>query len=291
MPDDTGQSDHPNEETLEDLPYLIRLLDDKDPAVRPVVRERISEMNGDISHDLAALGIQINSRGKQRLSKLLEPGRRDTLRSEWLVPTRGAAAMADDWEAFENFLRQICDFLHDGVTLRPSLSDSLDMLVDEVAEDYAKPTADELRRWLFKSGRFKGDSKTADSLENYDLSKVIEFRKGNPTSLACLFMLLGYRMGARVEGCNYPGHFLARIQIKGASHLIDCFHGGRKFDADALLRLHPEISDRARCAVRDSSHLGLVLLRYVTEIKHSLSALGREEDSELFKELAKTLEQ
>ena len=272
-----------------DLPYLIRLLDDKDPAVRPVVRERLSEMRGDISHDLAALGIQINAKGKKRLSRLLEPGRRETLRNEWLVPTHGASALEDDWESFENFLRQICDFLHDGVTLRPSLSDSLDLLADEVAKDFAAPTANELRRWLFKSGRFKGDSKKADSLENYDLSKVIEQRKGNPTSLACLFMLLGRRMGARVEGCNYPGHFLARIQIDGTSHLIDCFHGGRKFDTETLLRLHPEISENARSAVRDSSHLGLVLLRYVTQMRNSLSALGRTEDSSLFKQLAQTL--
>ena len=280
-----------SEDMIHELPYLIRLLDDKDPAVSPVVRERISEMSGDISHDLAALGIPIDAEGKQRLSKLLEPGRRETLRNEWLAPTRGASALGDDWEGFENFLRQICDFLHDGVTLRPSLSDSIDLLADEVGEDFTQPTANELRRWLFKSGRFKGDSKEADALENYDLCKVIDRRKGNPTSLACLFMLLGRRLGIRVEGCNYPGHFLARIQINGTSHLIDCFHGGRKFDADALLRLHPEISDRARSAVSNSSHLGLVLLRYVTEIQHSLSAMGRNEDAELFKELAETLRQ
>ena len=275
----------------DDLPYLIRLLDDKDPAVRPIVKERIAELRGDISHDLAALGIKINAAGKKRLSRLLRPGRRETLRDEWLVPSNGFDALEDDWESFENLLRQICDFLHDGVTLRPSLSDSLDLLAEEISEELIAPSANDLRRWLFKSGRFSGDSKQADALENYDLCNVIETRQGNPTSLACLFILLGRRLGCHVQGCNYPGHFLARIQIDGVSHLIDCFHGGRKFDADALLRLHPEISERARSAVNDDGHLGLILLRYVTEIRHSLEAVNRDEDAALFKELATTLKE
>ena len=279
------------EDASGDLPFLIRLLDDKDPAVRPIVKERISELSGDISHDLAALGININAEGKRRLSRLLQPGRRDTLRDEWLVPTNGMESLRDDWESFENFLRQICDFMHDGVTLRPSLSDSLDMLAEEIEQELVAPSANDLRRWLFKTGRFKGDSQQADALENYDICHVIDSHKGNPTSLACLFMLLGRRLGCQVDGCNYPGHFLARIQIGGTAHLIDCFHGGRKFDADALLRLHPEISDRARSAVTDSGDLGFILLRYVTEIQHSLNAVNRDEDALLFKKLATTLKE
>ena len=176
MPKVDEESENVKDGAFEDLPYLIRLLDDNDPAVRPVVKNRISELSGDISHDLAALGIKINAEGKKRLSRLLQPGRRDTLKSEWLVPTSGLESISDDWESFENYLRQICDFLHDGVTLRPSLSDSLDMLADEVRQDLVAPSANDLRRWLFKTGRFKGDSQQADSLENYDICYVIDSR-------------------------------------------------------------------------------------------------------------------
>ena len=272
-----------------DLPYLIRLLDDKDPAVRPVVRERISEMGGDISHDLAALGIDIDLKVKKRLSRLLALGRRETLRNEWLVPTCGAMALEDDWESFESILRQLSDFLHDGITLRPSLCDSLDLLVDEIHEDLPSPDANDLRQWLFVEKRFTGVAKNADSVPNYDLCHVIDNRCGNPTSLACLFMLIGRRMGAQVDGCNYPGHFLARIMIDGNPHLVDCFHGGRDFDIEALIAAHPEISNRSRSAVDDNCHLGVVLLRYMTEMHHSLAQSGREEDALLFKELAETL--
>ncbi len=278
-----------------DLPYLIRLLDDKDPAVRPVVREQLADFGGDISHDLAALGIDINFTGKKRLSRLLAPGRRETLRNEWVVPTGGAMAMEDDWESFENTLRQISDFLHDGITLRPSLSDSLDLLMEEALEDHVAPSANELRRWLFVDGPFKGIEKNVTNitntmaLGNFDLCHVINTHTGNATSLGCLFMLMGCRMGVQVDGCNYPGHFLARIDVEGRTQLIDCFHSGRKFDIDSLIESHPEISEKARSSVYASTHLGVILLRYVGEVQSSFIAMERTEDAALFVELAKTL--
>ena len=275
--------------SLDDLPHLIRLLDDKDPAVQPIVREKLSGFGGDLSQDLAALGIQLPDSEKKCLSKLLEPGRRATLREEWLVPSGGAASLEEDWESFESILRQLSDFLHDGITLRPSLSDNLDLLADEIRETLPAPTADELRLWLFDKGPFKGVKANADAEKNFDLSRVIDTRRGNPTSLGFLYILVGRRLGAQVEGCNYPGHFLARIQSEGTSYLVDCFHGGRRFDIAALIESHPEISQKARNAVDSPAHLGLILLRYITELQYTLSATGRKEDADLFKELLHTL--
>lgn len=272
-----------------DLPYLIRLLDDQDPAVRPVIQQQFSSFGGDISQDLAALGIQLPGGDKKRLAKLLEPGRRETLREEWLVLSGGAASLEDDWEGFEAILRQLSDFLHDGITLRPSLSDSLDLLASEVREDLPAPTADELRLWLFDKGPFTGVKAKADAEKNFDLCRVIDTREGNPTSLGFLYILLARRLGAQVEGCNYPGHFLTRIQSGGVGYLVDCFHGGRRFNIDALIESHPEISQKARNAVGAPAHLGVILVRFITELQYTLSATGREEDAELFKELLNTL--
>ena len=273
-----------------DLPHLIRLLDDDDPAVVPVVRQHLSEFGGDISQDLAALGIDLPDAGKKKLSLLLAQGRRQTLADEWQVPSHGVAAWDGDWDGFEHALRLLSDFLHDGVTLRPSLSDSLDLLVDEARDQMVDPDADELREWLFEEGKFRGTKKRADACEHFDLCHVMDIQRGNPTSLACLFMLLGKRLGVRVEGCNYPGHFLARIQVEGRSTLVDCFHQGRAFDVEALLQAHPEISKKAHTAVQSPAHLGIVLHRYVIEIRSSLFASGRDEDAEFFTQLAETLE-
>lgn len=271
------------------MPYLIRLLDDDDPEVFPVVSQQIGEFGGDISQDLAALGIDIPNSRMKLLSSILVAGRRKTLADQWQVPSRGIAAWEDDWDSFEHALRLLSDFLHDGVTLRPALSDCLDLLADEISEDISSPSAQELRDWLFSKGRFKG-AKKADACEYFDLCHVMDVYRGNPTSLTCMFMLLGRRLGARVDGCSYPGHFLARIQIEGRAALVDCYHRGRTFDVDALLEKHPEISKKAQAAVVSQGHLGLILHRYISEIKSSLRALGRDEDAKFFGQLAETLE-
>ncbi|MGJ8677494.1 MAG: transglutaminase family protein [Akkermansiaceae bacterium] len=276
---------------VSNLPYLIRLLDDRDPAVCSVVIEQISSFGGDISHDLAALGIHMGTAEKKRLTDILAPGRRATLRDEWLVPSDGASAMADDWEGFENILRQISDFLHDGITLRPSLSDNIDLLVEEILNDISHPSEDDVRRWLFVKDTFKGAQKAADSAKYFDLCYVIENRVGNPTSLGCMFMLVSARLGLDVEGCNYPGHFLNRIIVDDEYHLVDCFHAGRLFQVEKLLHAHPEISLKAKTAVSSASHLGVILLRYLAEIESTFKGMGKLEDVELFHELAGTLHQ
>lgn len=274
---------------MSDLPYLIRLLDDQDPAVMPVVTEKLAEFGGDISDDLAALGLSLSRGEKSRLSDVLVAGRRDVLRDEWIVPSNGVAAMDDDWEGFENIIRQISDFLHDGVTLRASLSDSLDLLVDEVLEEVIVPTEDNLRQWLFGSGQFTGVAKGGDKELCFDLCHVIESKKGNPTSLGIMYMLVGYRMGLQVYGCNYPGHFLNKINIKGEPYLVDCFHKGRIFDVDSLLSSNPGLSEKARAAVLSSNHLGVIVLRYLIEIQSTYRALKKKENFELFTQLTATL--
>ena len=197
-----------------DLPYLIRLIDDDDPEVRPVVQARFEACEGDISHDLAALGSEIPLESKKRLSHWLEPGRRQALCQEWIVPSGGVAALAGDWDAFENLLRALSDFLHDGITLRPSLPDHLDLLADEIRESFSESselTAENLRQWLFVNRRFGHPPSHSDAVKYFDLCYVLDHRVGNATSLGCLYMLIAWRVGVQVGGCNYPGHFLARV--------------------------------------------------------------------------------
>jgi len=275
-----------------DLPYLIRLIDDDDPAVRPVVQARFEACEGDISHDLAALGSLISPESKKRLSHWLEPGRRQTLSQEWVVPSGGSAGLNGDWEGFEYLLRALSDFLHDGITLRPSLPDHLDLLADEIRSNFPesfKITAEMLRQWMFVKGRFRHPDSHVDRVKYFDLSYVMDHRVGNATSLACLYMLVGNRLGVQVVGCNYPGHFLARIDDDGRDMLVDCYHFGRCFDVVELLANGLKLTRKAMDSILLPCGLGEVLLRYLREMRYSLSAVERTEDAEVLKQLATTL--
>jgi regulator of sirC expression with transglutaminase-like and TPR domain len=62
------------------------------------------------------------------------------------------------------------------------------------------------------------------------LHKVVERRRGQPLGLALVAMELARRLGIRLEGVNFPGHFLLRVP--GADHLLDPCGGRRLYPKD-----------------------------------------------------------
>ncbi len=114
-----------------ELKALVRLLDDETPAVRERIAARLLETTGDLSEALAEIGWGGSAYEQDLLSGILHPARRETLRREWCVPSGG---LGDDWETLEHLLRLLSDFLHDGVNLRQSLPDALDLLAEEAEE-------------------------------------------------------------------------------------------------------------------------------------------------------------
>ncbi|MFC5051695.1 transglutaminase-like domain-containing protein [Rubritalea spongiae] len=265
------------------LPYMLQLLDDEEPAIQDALRHEFSTTSGDLSNEIAALAMDLKPTDLKRLSQMLLPGRRDTLLQEWQIPQGGAAALDDDWDTFEDMLRLISDFLHDGVTLRPALPDTLDMLVEEAINEKAHLSENSLRLWMFDSGRFSGNKNDYYTPHNSDLSWCMETGSGNPISLALLYILVGRRLNMEITGCNYPGHFLARIQLDGKPVLIDCFHKGRIISVDEILQDNKSISDYAKQAILTTAPLGHILMRILRNLEHSFNKLKREDDAKIFR--------
>jgi len=275
--------------TFKDLPYLLKLLDDEQPEVRRIITEKLSGYGGDLSNQIAGLGIDLSPADQCRLSELLRPERRCALRESWQIPEDGLQGPYADWETFENLLRLISDYLHDGVNLRPPLPDALDLLARDVEDSYVAPTEDDLRIYLFESGLFQGNSENYYSIHNSDLTWVLENQIGNPLGLATVFILLGQRLGLDIQACNYPGHFLALIPVKGEEYLVDCFNSGRLVNLDQFLHDN-EISTEARQAAQYPCPPGLLLKRTLANLAHSFARINREEDEMLALELGSMLE-
>lgn len=272
-----------------DLPYLIKLLDDNDPQVRPVVRQQLAGFDGDVSRDLEALGLSLSEKRMRQLSRCLAPARRQSLMDQWISPSCGLAALDEDWDSFEHFIHLLSDFLHDGVHVRKNLADGLDQLEDEFRREVPNPNADDLRRWLFVEGPYRGCRKDPREIGHYDLGCVMGKHEGNAISLGVLFMLLGHRFGLGIDGCCYPGQFLCRVEIGGVMYAVDCFHQGRIFEVDSFIQEHPEISSKASLSLQRTCFLGDVLKRMLNEMQLSLSVAGREEDALLVQKLMQTL--
>jgi regulator of sirC expression with transglutaminase-like and TPR domain len=101
--------------------------------------------------------------------------------------------------------------------------------------------------YLYDELGFTGNRERYDDPRNSFLNEVIDRRTGIPISLAVVYLELARRAGLRVDGINFPGHFLLRAHGAGTSDagtgvtIIDPFHGGAllsEHDCRQLLREH-----------------------------------------------------
>jgi regulator of sirC expression with transglutaminase-like and TPR domain len=132
---------------------------------------------------------------------------------------------------------------------------------------------------LLKYG-YAGDELTYDDLQNANLMRVVDRRKGLPVALGILYLHAARAQGWNSVGLGFPGHFLVRL-TEGAERLIlDPFHGGRVCDAASLRELlkamagqEVELSPEHYAPVADRD----VLLRLQNNLKSRLLQAGRHE--------------
>ena len=132
---------------------------------------------------------------------------------------------------------------------------------------------------LLKYG-YSGDELTYDDLQNANLMRVVDRRKGLPVALGILYLHAARAQGWDSVGLGFPGHFLIRL-TEGAERLIlDPFHGGRVCDAASLRELlkamagqEVELAPEHYAPVADRD----VLLRLQNNLKSRLLQAGRHE--------------
>lgn len=108
-------------------------------------------------------------------------------------------------------------------------------LADLVRRRGAAP--DRLAEVIARAYAFRGDNETYDDLQNADITRVIERRKGLPVALSILYLHVARSQGWNAEGLAFPGHFLIRVAIDDARHVVDPFHDGAVRDATDLREL------------------------------------------------------
>jgi regulator of sirC expression with transglutaminase-like and TPR domain len=89
---------------------------------------------------------------------------------------------------------------------------------------------------LLKYG-YTGDELTYDDLQNANLMRVVDRRKGLPIALGILYMHAGRAQGWDTVGLGFPGHFLIRLSDGPERLILDPFHGGAVCGAAELREL------------------------------------------------------
>lgn len=94
-----------------------------------------------------------------------------------------------------------------------------------------------LKKIIHAVNDYHGDREQYDDIQNANLIRVIDRRRGLPVALGLLYIILARRAGWQAEGLNFPGHFLVRVEDEGERVILDPFQDGAEMDAAGLRQL------------------------------------------------------
>ncbi len=268
------------------LDDLISLLDDESKVVQEAVQKELWSMRQELPERLRLMDRQLTADEERHMGRLLEPARRAELEETWMrwrwldQPT----------VQLEEGMAQISAYLQGWRTKPGDLAQQLDALAEEAFRDQGRMDARELSDWMFsmRNGavRFRGNSKDYYTPNNSNLFWVLETGLGNPISLCCLYRLLGQRFGLDVHGCNFPGHFLARVEHAERMWLVDCFNRGRFMLSTDVARHHPAANPSIEDIVRTSASTDAILLRILRNLDEAFDRLNNLTSRQVMRSLA-----
>ncbi len=112
--------------------------------------------------------------------------------------------------------------------------DTTDIAAKLQAEQSLSARVEALNTVIVERYGYAGDVETYEDIENANLMRVIDRRKGLPITLGILYMHAARGQDWDIAGLNFPGHFLLRLDLGGERVIVDPFNGGRVRDTAAL---------------------------------------------------------
>ena len=271
----------------EQLSYLLQLLDDRSPVVQEALAREFSAYGPALMHDLARLAAPPNETALDQIRMLIASHGRQVLRASWdawLAQTEG-----DPLDRLEAALTLIAEF-QNGIGYEPALGPLLDSLADEFRLRGGTMDEETLARFLFKEKGLEGDRSNYYHPHNSNLIYVVEARRGLPISLACVYMLVGRRLGFQIGGCNWPTHFYARVMLRHRLMLVDCFNGGRMMDRESFLKMQGPSKDAAESIVDETASVEAIVIRVLGNLVRAYQQISHEANSRLMMELLRDME-
>ena len=127
-----------------------------------------------------------------------------------------------------------------------------------------------LRAVLTERHGYTGDRETYNAIDNANLMRVIDRRRGLPVALSILWLHAARGQGWPAHGLNFPGHFIIRVDDGTDRVIVDPFNGGAVLKPEDLRRILTAVVGRnaelqpAHCATVGNR---AVLLRLQNNIK------------------------
>ena len=268
------------------LPFLVKLLDDDSPSVRQHVLEQILAYGPEIEDEISQMEALLSNRQRSLLRSALTVQREAESRSNaW----RAWPQLDDEHEKLEMAFELLAQFQY-GWSPPVKLGELLDELASAFLLSGRPHDPTGLSRFLFVTEKFRGEVEDYHNPLNSNLIHVIQERRGIPITLTCVFMLVGARVGLMVEGCNVPGHFLARAVSNGEEVLFDCFNRGRVFTRADTVQLRASLAPHMVHLLSEGASAETIVSRVLRNMIHAYDQRGDHERSVQARELLRDLQ-
>ena len=218
----------------EQLPHLLQLLDDDSPVVQEEIGRALQSLGPELAHELDTMEPPAEGAIREKVQRLVEPWAREQLLSAW-----------PDWQSESSFEKRLerglgCIAAYQTGTL---YSDTLPDLLGQLTDGSKASDPLEWARELFQERGLSGNVRNYYHPRNSNLVHVLKTGMGNPISLTCIYILTSRKLGWQVEGCNNPGHFLARATTEEGTFYIDCFNAGRPLGEAVGAKIEERLAD------------------------------------------------
>jgi len=286
---------HGDTSTLADpgqLPHLLALLEDDSPVVQQAIAAEFRRFGPGLREALAELDEPLDRLRRERLARILGRSARDDLRRAW-SSWYGLEGQTPQLEAALTLIADFQDHAESVISDEPPVPVSL--LLDELAERFRGSKAEDdprgLAKFLFEERRLRGAAEDYYAPRNSNLRYVVQQGLGIPISLAAIYMLVGRRCGYRIGGCNWPGHFLARMEIDRKPFLVDCFNDGRCMELEAFLSTQGPSKDAAQRVLEEDTDATTIVGRVLNNLVRAYRETDQEDDARCMLDLLQDLEQ
>ena len=262
------------------LPFLIKLLNDETPEVQEQVIKALCAFGYGLTDEIKRQSIEVDDERCDLLREVSARRRRSRLFERW----KTCLSLIDDKEKLEGAFCLLAEY-----ELSEDTAGTLTILLDQFASGYQEKHGNAdvftLAHYLFRTSGLSG----CDQNEYYNpaasnLVSVIRRGRGLPISLACIYLLVGKRLGLDIEGCNVPNHFLARAIAGDRLILVDCFNGGATLDVAQLI---PKGYDAAEqiAGIRRGASVATILQRVLSNLSQAHSYEKNDSEATFFIEL------
>lgn len=285
--------------TTEEIKALIRLLDDPDENVFDHIRDELKSFGADIIPKLENQWLK-NKHGQlfqNRIEDLIHEMQfgylKDDLTEWW---SKDKPDLLEGVTIISNY--KYPDLQSEAINSKlAKYTHEIYLQINDYLTAYEKIKL--INHFIFKVHKFSGNVDGYHDNQNSILSDVLDTKKGNPLSLAILYILIGRQLDLPIYGVNLPRHFVVAyldpyqlttpIENSPVLFYINPFSKGEVFGADELSEFLDKINVAESPEHFQPCDNKTILTRLLNNLIYSYSKAGDIDKAEEVKSLLQLL--